>query len=629
MPKGYMGKDGARIARINLSDGSIKEFEMNEEFCRAYIGGSGFGVRFLYDEVPADTDPLSEANKIYFFTGPLVGTPAPSSGRFMVISKSPLTGIFGEANCGGNWGPMLKFAGFDGVICEGKAEKPTYIWIHEGEVELKDASALWGKDALESEDLIKKELGDDKLAFAGIGQAGENQSKMAAIINHYGRAAGRCGLGAVMGSKNLKAIACKGTKKVEMVYPDSIKDISRSIMGKLNTNPLILSMKNYGTGWFMNVMTVLEDVPIKNWHWSSLEWGGGIPHIHADKISGGAIRKTIKTKIYACYGCPIACGCHVEVKDGPYKGVKGHQPEYETLAFFGTSCLNDDLGSICKCNDICNRYGLDTISTGSTVAFAIDLFEHGILTKKDVGFDLKWGDAAAIVKLTEMIAKQEGIGATLALGTRAAAEKIGKGAIDYAVQSKGLELPAHDPRAFVSLGVHYATTARGGDHCSGFTSATDQGIIFPVLGVPYKTGRFDTEGKGMIAGTFQDVWVLFNSLTICYFAGLGYGSRDLMRMVKAVTGEDVTMEDAIHVRANRINMLKRLYNYKCGIRPKDETLPKTIMTPLKKGSTEGVVPDLETMKKEFYDYNKLTEEGIPTKERMIALKLEKEAKEFY
>ena len=214
MTKGYMGKEGARIARINLTEGSIKEFELDEEFCRAYIGGSGFGARFLYDEVPADTDPLSEANKIYFFAGPLVGSPAPSSGRFMVISKSPLTGIFGEANCGGNWGPMLKFAGFDGVICEGKAEKPTYIWIHDGEVELKDASSLWGKDALETEDLVKKELGDDKVAFAGIGQAGEKLNKMAAIINHYGRAAGRCGLGAVMGSKNLKAIACKGTKKV-------------------------------------------------------------------------------------------------------------------------------------------------------------------------------------------------------------------------------------------------------------------------------------------------------------------------------------------------------------------------------------------------------------------------------
>ena len=626
MPQGYMGEAGAHIARINLSDGSIKEFDLDEDFCKAYIGGSGFGVRFLYDEVPADTDPLSEANKLYFFTGPLVGTPAPSSGRFMVISKSPLTGIFGEANCGGNWGPMLKFAGFDGVICEGKAESPTYIWIHDGQVELKDASSLWGKDALESEDLIKQELGDDKLSFAGIGQAGENLNRMAAIINHYGRAAGRCGLGAVMGSKNLKAIACKGSKKVEIVDPNIIKEINKSIMGKLNTNPLVFSLKNYGTPWFLNTMWIMGDVPFKNWHISAMDWGG---NEHTDKIAGGTIRKTIKTKVYACYSCPIACGCHVEVKEGPYAGIKGHQPEYETIAFFGTSCLNDDLGSICKCNDLCNRYGVDTISTGATVAFAFDLFEHGILTTDDVGFELNWGDADAIVRLTEMIVKQEGIGATLALGSKAAAEKIGKGAIDYAAQSKGLELPAHDPRAFVSLGVHYATTARGGDHCSGFTSAADQGIIFPVLGIPYKTGRFDTEGKGIITGTFQDVWVLFNSLTICYFAGLGYGSRDLMRMVKAVTGEDVTMEDAIHIRANRVNMLKRLYNYKCGVRPSDETLPKAIMTPLQTGSTAGVVPDLETMKKEFYDYNKLTEDGIPTKERMIELKLEKESKDFY
>ncbi|MHA1132517.1 MAG: aldehyde ferredoxin oxidoreductase family protein, partial [Candidatus Helarchaeota archaeon] len=495
-----MAKQGfmEQYVRINLTDGSIKIEKLDEDFAKAYIGGSGFGTRFLYDEVPANTDPLSDANKLFFFTGPLVGTRAPSSGRFMVVSKSPLTGIFGEANCGGNWGPMLKAAGFDGVICEGKAEKPTYIWINEGEVQLKDASHLWGKDALESEDLLKKELADTKIAVAGIGQAGERMVKMAGIINDYGRAAGRCGLGAVMGSKNLKAIVCKGTQKIPTAHPNAIPEINRSIMGKLNTNPLVFSLKNYGTPWFLNTMWIMGDVPFKNWHISAMEWGG---NEHSDKIAGGVIRKTIKTKTYACHGCPIACGCHIEVKEGPWAGIKGHQPEYETLAFFGTSCLNDDLGSICKCNDICNRYGLDTISTGSTVAFAIDLYDHGILTKDDIGFELKWGDAEAIVKLTEMIAKQEGIGALLSKGTKAAAEEIGKNAIDYAVQNRGLELPAHDPRAFVSFGIHYATTPRGADHCSGFTGATDQGIIFPVLGIPYKTGRFDTIGKGIITGT--------------------------------------------------------------------------------------------------------------------------------
>ncbi len=623
-----MAKQGfmEKLVRVNLTDGSIKIETIDEQFARTYIGGSGFGTRFLYDEVPADTDPLSPANKIYFFTGPLVGTPAPSSGRFMVTAKSPLTGLFGEANCGGNWGPMLKAAGFDGVICEGKAEKPTYIWINEGEVELKNAASLWGKDALESEDLVKKELNDDKVAFAGIGQAGERMSKMAAIINHYGRAAGRCGLGAVMGSKNLKAIVCKGTQKIPIAHPDDIKDINRSIMGKLNTNPLVFSLKNYGTPWFMNTFWILGDIPFKNWHWSAQDWGG---NEHTDKIAGGTIRRDIKKRIYACHGCPVACGCHIEVKEGPWAGITGHQPEYETLAFFGTSCLNDDLGSICKCNDICNRYGLDTISTGSTVAFALDLYDHGILTKNDVGFELKWGDAEAIVKLTEMIAKQEGIGAVLSKGTRAAAEEIGKGAIDYAVQSRGLELPAHDPRGFVSFAVHYATTPRGADHCSGFVSASDQGIIYPILGINYKTGRFDTVDKGRITGVFQDVFVLYNSLTICYFSALAYGARDLMLMVKAITDEDVTMDEAVYVRANRVNMLKRLYNYKCGARPKDEIMPKTIMTPLKTGSTAGVVPDLETMKKEYYDYNRLTEKGIPSKERMLELGLEKEAKEFY
>ena len=620
--QGYM----EQIARINLSDGSVKIETPDEDFAMAYVGGSGFGARYLYDEVPAETDPLSEKNIIYFFTGPFVGTAAPSAGRFMVISKSPLTGMYGEANCGGTWGPMLKAAGFDGVICEGKAEKPTYIWINNGEIELKDATAYWGKDALEAEDLIRKELNEKKAAFAGIGQSGEKLVKMAAIINDHGRAAGRCGLGAVMGSKNLKAIVCKGNQKVPVDDPDSIPQITRSILKKLDANPLFHSLQNYGTPWFMNTFWILGDVPIKNWHWSAYEWGG---NEHTDKIAGGTIRKTILKKRYACKGCPIACGCHVEVKEGPWAGLTGHQPEYETLAFFGSSCLNDDLGSICKCNDICNRYGLDTISTGSTVAFALDLYEHRILTKEDIGFELKWGDAEAIVKLTEMIAKQEGIGAILSEGTRAAAEKIGKGAIDYAVQTRGLELPAHDPRAFVSFGVQYATTARGGDHCSGFTAIADMGIIFPVIGIPYKTGRFDAQDKGRITGVLQDVFTLFNSLTICYFAALGYGARDLQLMAKAVTGKEMTLEQGVYEIGARANALKRLYSYKCGIRPKDEILPKIIMTPVKSGSTEGVVPDLETMKKEYYDYNKLTEQGIPTKDRLIELGLEKEAKEFY
>ncbi|NVM55978.1 MAG: aldehyde ferredoxin oxidoreductase family protein, partial [Candidatus Helarchaeota archaeon] len=617
--QGYMEK----IARINLSDGSIKIEEKDEDFAKTYVGGSGFGARFLYDEIPPETDPLSADNKIYFFTGPFVGTRAPSAGRFMVISKSPLTGMYGEANCGGNWGPMLKFAGFDGVICEGKAEKPTYLWINDGEIEFKDATALWGKDAIEAEDLIKKELNDKKVTFAGIGQSGERLVKMAAIINHYGRAAGRCGLGAVMGSKNLKAIVCKGTQKVPVVDPDAIPVITRSILRKLDANPLFHALQDFGTPWFLNTMWIMGDVPFKNWRWSADDWGG---NEHTDKMAGGAIRKTIYKKRYACQGCPIACGCHVEVKEGPWTGLTGHQPEYETLAFFGTSCLNDDLGSICKCNDICNRYGLDTISTGSTVAFALDLYENGILTKEDVGFELKWGDANAIVKLTEMIAKQEGIGAILSEGTRAAAEKLGKGAIDYAVQSRGLELPAHDPRAFVSFGVQYATTARGADHCSGFTAIADMGIIYPVLGINYKTGRHDPKDKGRITGTLQDVFTLFNSLTICYFAALGYGSADLSRMALAVTGEAIPLKKGVFEIGARINALKRLYNYKCGLRPKDEILPKIIMTPLKTGSTAGVVPDLETMRKEYYDYNQLTEKGIPTKDRLIELGLEKEAR---
>ncbi|MHA1379192.1 MAG: aldehyde ferredoxin oxidoreductase family protein [Candidatus Helarchaeota archaeon] len=626
---GYTGK----LIRVNLSSSDIKIEDLDIDIARDYIGGSGFGIRYIYDEVPPETDPLSEQNKICFFTGPFVGTTAPSAGRYMVAAKSPLTGIFGEACSGGYWGPELKFAGFDGIIVEGKAEDPRYMWIHDGEVELKSAKDLWGKDTFETESMIKKELNDEKIVISGIGPAGEKLIKMAAIINDRGRAAGRTGMGAVMGSKNLKAIACRGTdQNIEIANESLIKKASRSVFSKINTNILVTSIRSYGTPWFLDVFWIIGDIPFKNWGWSVHDWAekkGVEPYTLTQKLAGSSIRKNLKKRIYACYGCAIACGCEIEVPEGAYK-CSGHQPEYETLAMFGTNCLNDNLESVCKCNDICNRYGLDTISVGSTISFAMDLYEQGIITKEDIGgIDLTWGNHEAIVKLTEKIAKNENIGKLgniLSEGTKSAAEKIGKNAMDYAVQVKGLEAPAHDPRAFVSMGIQYATSNRGACHVNALPSAVDQGIIFPLLGIPYKTNRFVNKNKGVITKKMQEVFAIFNSLIICQFAGLAYGANDTCQLLKGTTGFEFDFKDLIYKIGGRINTLKRIYNIRCGISGKDDVLPKKLMTPVKTGSTADIVPDIETQKEEFYKENKWDHNGYPTMERLKELGLEKEAK---
>lgn len=623
---GYMGK----ILRVNLSSGDIKIEDLDLDFARDYVGGSGFGIRYIYDEVPPETDALSEQNKICFFTGPLVGTPSPSTGRYMVAAKSPLTNIFGEACSGGFWGPELKFSGFDGIIVEGTAETPKYLWIHDGEVELKNASSLWGKDTFETEVQIQKELGDKKIRTASIGPAGEKLIKMAAIINDMGRAAGRTGIGAVMGSKKLKAIACRGFSKIEIADETLLKKASKSLYSKMNMSPMVNILKSYGTATFLDAFWVLGDIPFKNWGASVHDWAdnkGIEPFILTNRLAGSSLRDKYKKRLYACHGCSIACGCEIEVDEGPYKGIKGHAPEYETLAMFGTNCLNDNLESICKTNDICNRYGMDTISVGGTISFAMDLYEKGIITKEDTGgLELTWGNADAIVKLTELIAKNEGFGEVLAEGVRRAAEKIGRNSADYAIHVKGLEVPAHDPRAFVSMGVQYATSNRGACHVNGLPSSVSQGMILPLLGISYKTSRFVNKGKGIIDKKIQEVHAIFNSIIVCQFAALVYGSTDTCRLLKATAGFDYDFEDLIYKCGGRINTLKRLYNIRCGISAKDDILPKKLLTPLKTGSTANVVPDLETQLQEYYRENKWDSNGYPTEERLKELGLEKELK---
>jgi aldehyde:ferredoxin oxidoreductase len=462
MVKGYMGK----LLFVDLTKGVCREEALSEELSRDFMGGYGLGARILYERMKPKVDPLGPDNMLGFVTGPLTGTPALASGRFVVVGKSPLTETWADTNCGGDFGPYLKFSGFDGVFFSGSASSPVYLFIDNGQAELKDASGLWGKDCLDTEDALKDVHGKDT-SVACIGPSGENLSLMAAIINEKGRAAGRQGMGAVMGAKKLKALAVKGDMKVPMADEARAGQLRRDWVKEIKAQGP--TFRDYGTAGFTEASAMSGDSPVKNWA------GVGITDFpNAKRISDDAVIAEQERK-YGCWRCPIACGGHMKAKAG--RAPVSHKPEYETLCMAGTLELNDDLESIIRFNDICNACGIDTISAGSVVGFAIECYQNGLLTKDDVGMELRWGDGDAVVALTEKIVKREGIGDLLADGVKRAAAKIGKGAEQYAVHVQGQELPAHDPRFIPGLAVTYRMDATPGRHTQG-GRAWIQGVDF-------------------------------------------------------------------------------------------------------------------------------------------------------
>lgn len=608
---GYVGK----ILRVDLTNSRFLVETLSEEVLKKYVGGSGLASRIIFDELDPLVDPLSPTNILIFMTGPLTGTSSPLCGRYCVCTKSPLTGIWAEAHSAGFWGPELKFSGYDGLIIVGRSEKPVYLSIIDGEVEIRDASKLWGKDTYTTEKLIRDDLGYGDAKVASIGQAGEREVLFASIINDLGRAAGRCGVGAVMGSKNLKAIAVKGTKVkvLPAAKNDMLNEFLRRIYVTIRSHPTAQIYASFGTDGIMSMMHEYGDVPIK--YFTKGYWPEGV-----NKICGEAMAKTILRRQWACYRCIIACGRQVKIKY-PDEETDGAGPEYETCASLGTLCMNDDLESIAIGNDLCNRYGLDTISAGSVIAFAMECYERGLITSEDTnGLTLKWGDSKAILELIHKIGLNTGFGSVLSRGVREAAKKIGKGAEEFALHVKGLEIPMHDPRAFKGLGLQYATSHRGACHLRGLVYHVEQGERIPDLGIHKRYQRFTYEDKAFPVIAVQNWHDILDSLIMCKFAMIPPAS--VLAILNMVTGWDLSLEELLKVGERTYN-LKRAFNVICGSGRCDDTLPKRFLEePLEDGGCKGEVVELDLMLDRYYEMRGWDSNGVPTRRKLHELGLD-------
>lgn len=607
MARGYMGK----VLFADLSSGTLEDVALDEDLCRKFLGGCGIGVKMLYDRMKPGVDPLGPDNILGFMTGPLTGTPAIIGSRYVVVSKSPLTGTWGDANSGGYFGPALKAAGYDGVFFKGVSEKPVYLVVDSGKATLRDASALWGKDSNETDDLLKAEHGK-ACRIACIGPSGESLSLISCIMNDKGRAAGRSGLGAIMGSKRLKAIVAKGNMDVPIADPERARALRSKYIKEMDIGfgPVL---KKYGTGGITADSAMSGDSPVKNW-----AGAGPVDFPNASKISDDALIAYEKRK-FACWRCPIACGGIMDVKEGPYAVEDGHKPEYETLCMFGTLTLNDNLESIIKINEICNRAGLDTISTGSAVAFAIECYENGILTKGDTdGLDLRWGNEEAIVALTEKIARREGLGALLADGIKVASEKIGKGSEPYAVHIGGQEVPAHDPKFTPGLAVTYQLDATPARHTQGGE------LIAPPAGLDVeKHDRLDFTDRGEDQRKLVNMMHVINAAGLCMFGYISMDARSVPEFLTAITGWTFTMDDCLEL-GERIGTARHLFNLREGINPLKRKVHGRVIgdPPLKEGNVRDTTLDMETM---IRDYLKAVdwdlETAMPSEARLKALGL--------
>ncbi len=606
-----------KYLKIDLNTKTKNILTIPENILRKFLSGSGLGAYLLSEETDGDTAPLGSENVLIYSTGFFTATKIPSSGRHSIVSKSPLTGIWGESDIGGRWGTMLKKTGYDGIIIKGCSQEPVYLFISDKKVEIRDASHIWGKDTFDTDDILKEDLGD-KVQISSIGQAGENCVPMAAIMHDgkHGRAAGRSGLGAVMGSKKLKAVVVYGIKKSTAVYEEDLKIHIKDMLSRIKKKTKALG--DYGTTGGIMGLEQSGDMPIKNFRQS--KWP------NAEIFTGEIMSEKYLVKKFACGACPIGCGREIKIDSGKYKGVNGGGPEYESVCTLGTYCLVDDLEAVCKANEMCNRYGIDTISTGAAVAFAMEAYEKGVIDCKDCnGIELTWGNAEAMIEMVRQIGEKKGLGAVLGLGVKKAAEILGNNSQEYSIHVKGLELPAHDPRAFYSTAISYATSNRGACHLAGFTHGLEQSFSMPELGYkePQDKLRSITKGKGIMTAKMQNLMGVFDSLKICKFVIFGdITVIDLIKCLNYVTGWDITTEELLKT-GERIFNLKRIYNVNCGISRKDDDLPLRVMTsPRKEGGAEGRLPFLGEMLNEYYTFRNWTEEGYPAQEKLKELELD-------
>jgi len=582
------------LIRVNLTTGDIKKEPLNPNDAKNYIGARGLGTKIMMDEVDPKVDPFSPDNKLIFMTGPLTGTFASSGGRYEVISKAPLTGTIGAANSGGHFGPELKFAGYDGIIFEGKAEKPVYLWINDDEIELRSAEHLWGKNVFETTDELLKETAEDA-RVACIGPAGEKLVLFATVMNDKHRAAGRSGLGAVMGSKNLKAVVVRGTKSVKVADPKGFKEACTDARKKLKAHPVTgEGLPTYGTEILVNILNQSGALPTRNWQESIFE--------HADETSGEALTEKYLVRNKGCFACNIGCGRVTRIPDGKFKSM-GEGPEYEAGWAYGADCGVRDLAAICKANFICNELGIDPITMGSTIACAMEMYEKGILSKEETGRELRFGDADAIVHFTRLTGMREGFGDKLAEGSYRLASSYGHPELSMTVKKQ--EMPAYDGRGVQGMGLEYATSNRGGCHVRGYMTSME------ILGIPEKLDPLTTKDKAYWLKVFQDLTAVVDSSGICLFTTFAIGLPEIAAMLRTATGLDLTDEEVMKA-GERIWELERMFNLKAGLTKEDDTLPPRLLKePVPAGPAKGKVVELDTMLEEYYRLRGWSEDGIP------------------
>lgn len=632
MPSGYHGK----ILHVNLTDRTLSTEEPPEAFYRMYMGGSALNLHYLLKEMNPGVDPLGPDNILGLSVGVATGAPISGQSRMTANAKSPLTGAIGDSQCGGFWPAELKFSGFDAVIVRGKASSPVYLWVHHGEAEIRNASHLWGKVTGDVEKAIREELGDKKIEVMQIGPAGEKLVRFACLINMCNRANGRTGMGAVMGSKNLKAIAVRGNQRPAIANKEALTELAR---WGLNAFPKsgVAGLGKYGTPNVVSLQQDMGGLPTFNFTRGVFDaWKTIDGHTLYDTVlKGRETGKQDQEGRDTCFGCLIRCKRVVEIKEGPYTVDPLYGgPEYETVATLGSYCGVDDLPATCKANETCNKYGLDTISCGATIAWAMEAFEAGALTSKDTGgLELRFGNAEAMVKLTEMIGKREGLGDLLAEGSARAAQRLGRGT-EFLITSKGQEAPAHMPQVKRSLSLIYAVNPFGADHMSSEHDPSYEGAFeyfkarLGALGLtqPQKPQSLGPE-KVNFARKTQHLCSLLDSLNLCQFTSGPswqlYGPEEIVKIVQAVTGWDVTIEELLTVGERRLNMM-RSFNAREGInRNRDTLTEKFFQKGLVGGPSDGWKIDRaewEAAREEYYRQSgwdaKLGTPTRPTLERL-------------
>lgn len=573
-----------KIARINLTTGDISVEPLDMEFAHKFIGGRGLGTKMLYDAGVATVDPLSPENQLIYITGPMTGAAAPSTGRYMVVTKSPLTGMIACSNSGGIWGAKLKYAGWDAIIVEGEAPEWAYIVIDDDKIEIRDASDLVGMKSELIDDTLKERHGQD-FSVLNIGPAGEKKVLLAAIMNDKDRAAGRSGVGAVMGSKKLKAIVVRATRKNldNIADIDALKEATKRAMEVIRENPVTGSgLRQLGTAVLVNIVNNIGAFPTNNWQGSYAEYG--------DDISGETLADTYLVKAGACYRCPIACARVIKVGD---KVVGG--PEYEPLWAYGGNCGNNDLNTIDICNMLCNEYGLDAISTPCTIAAAMELYQRGYITEEECdGYPLEWGNTESLIEWTKRMGDPESeLAWLMSSGSARLCEHYGHPEISMSVKKQ--EMPAYDARAIQGIGITYATSNRGGCHVRGYMISPE------VLGLPEQLDRTVTTDKAAWAKTFQDLTAVIDSMGHCLFTSFAMGAPEYTDLLNAATGTTWTVEEVLNI-GDRIYNIERMFNKAAGMKPEDDRLPKRLLEePVSDGPSEGMVSQLPLTLPQYYE----------------------------